>query len=230
MNKAVEFSSVLDVVPLALLPEPHLMTSAEFEAVAVAVPLVNHGRQWEVFVNDKSLGFSDGASIKDAVIDVHKREVNNALYWNSIEPDAMPEWIKEKAAMPPDHVLAEYPDLQEKFADVIRDVAAKEAAAGELTPVYLPAAEYEKQYLPNPRFNEPTPVVSAGMYVGKIMAIDGNLVGQKAGRDPNVLIWHDRTNLQGGADLKIHDVVDINYKDGVGVVGGLGVEGKDRGR
>jgi len=94
---------------------PHEMTFAEFSAVAKPVKLgPNHGRQWEVFNGKESLGFADGPTEEGALRQVHKREVNNALYGN--QPDA-PAYLH--TSMPPRHVLAEYPDLQKQFAGVI---------------------------------------------------------------------------------------------------------------
>lgn len=76
------------------------------------------------------------------------------------------------------------------------------------------------------------PLAFSGLHSGPIKALAGNLVGQKTGRDPNVLTWHERANLQGGADLKIDDMADIKYSGGVGAVSvrGQGVEGAGVGR
>jgi len=94
---------------------PHELTFAEFSAVANPVKLgPDHGRQWEVFNGKESLGFADGPTEEGALRQVHKREVNNALYGN--QPDA-PAYLH--TSMPPAHVLAEYPDLQKQFAGVI---------------------------------------------------------------------------------------------------------------
>lgn len=60
---------------------PHRMSISQFSAVAHAQSLGSgHGRKWEVFVGPHSLGFSDGRSQADAVVDVHRRCVSNALY------------------------------------------------------------------------------------------------------------------------------------------------------
>lgn len=88
------------------------MSRNAFIQVAQATELVNHGRNWEVFLNGCSLGFADG-SREAALAQVHQREVNNALYANS--PDA-PSWMH--AVMPSAEVLAEYPDVLKRFPDV----------------------------------------------------------------------------------------------------------------
>ena len=44
----------------------HELTNDEFLKVAVANPLINHGRKWEVFVGNQSFGFSDGDTAGDA--------------------------------------------------------------------------------------------------------------------------------------------------------------------
>lgn len=93
---------------------PHELTSAEFASIARAVKLENHGRQWEVFFGNKSLGFCDSPSAPAALNEAHLREVNNALYSNS--PDT-PEFM-EKLSMPSDRVLAEYPELRVTFAEM----------------------------------------------------------------------------------------------------------------
>jgi len=87
------------------------LTRDEFMKVAVATPLVNHGRKWEVFVGEQSYGFSDGETAGDAIIEAHKREVNNALYSLSTENTG----AVDVKTLPPLRVLNEYPDLVEKF-------------------------------------------------------------------------------------------------------------------
>lgn len=98
------------------------MSLAMFVQAATAIQLVNHGRNWEVFLNGCSLGFADG-SLEDALAQVHEREVNNALYANS--PDA-PEWMK--ADMPSTAVLAEYPHVAARFPDVLALASSHQAA------------------------------------------------------------------------------------------------------
>lgn len=99
---------------------PQLMTFNEFVQVAKVIPLENHGQRWEVVVGEKSYGFSDAESPEGAFLEVHRREVNNALWSQSAAnpPGGMPV-----EAMPTDRVLDEYPDLKIKFADVLERVA-----------------------------------------------------------------------------------------------------------
>jgi hypothetical protein len=89
------------------------MSFGEFAQAAQATQLLVHGRRWEVSLNGSSLGFADG-SLQAALVQVHERAVNNALYANS--PDA-PEWTK--ADMPSAEVLAEYPHVADRYADVL---------------------------------------------------------------------------------------------------------------
>ncbi len=97
---------------------PHELTFAEFADIAHAEKLgPGHGRQWEVFYGRQSLGFADGPAIKGAYRQAHQREVNNALYDN--QPGAFRPQDCQPKTMPPSHVLAEYPELQTKFAEVI---------------------------------------------------------------------------------------------------------------
>ncbi|SCC95821.1 hypothetical protein THIX_90596 [Thiomonas sp. X19] len=105
---------------------PHELTFAEFADIAHAEKLgPGYGRQWEVFYGRQSLGFADGPAIEGAYRQAHEREVNNALYDNrsgAFRPnDAAPK------TLPPSHVLAEYPDLQTKFAEVIAQSQPAEA-------------------------------------------------------------------------------------------------------
>lgn len=76
----------------------------------------------------------------------------------------------------------------------------------------------------------PKPVL-AGVHCGTITKIVGDLLGQKTGRDPDILTWHARANLKG-LNLKVQDNVEIEYAHGVGTVKVLGVEvsGKSVGR
>lgn len=94
--------------------QAHMMVSTQFVALASAQSLSNHGRFWEVFFNGCSLGFSDSPTSGEAIKDAHKREVNNALYSRTTEAlNHLPTMD-----MPPPEVMAEYPDLVKKFADV----------------------------------------------------------------------------------------------------------------
>lgn len=94
---------------------PAQMTIEEFSQIAMAVPLVDHGRRWEVFVGQQSYGFSDAATSVAAVLDAHEREVNNALYSRSTDNTG----IVDVQAMPPERVLSQYPELQTKFSDTV---------------------------------------------------------------------------------------------------------------
>ncbi|QHF00422.1 hypothetical protein LCG56_28950 (plasmid) [Pseudomonas cannabina pv. alisalensis] len=93
---------------------PHLLTQSEFIATAQAVPLVNHGRKWDVRMGNYN-SFSDADTAEAALIDAHHGAVNNALYFN--QEDA-PE-IPNKPSVPTAEVLASYPDLIEQYADVL---------------------------------------------------------------------------------------------------------------
>ena len=97
------------------------MSFGEFVQAATATQLLNHGRDWEIFLHGCSLGFADG-NLEAALAQAHEREVNNALYANS--PGA-PEWIK--AAMPSIAVLAEYPQVAARFPDVLAMVGGQQA-------------------------------------------------------------------------------------------------------
>lgn len=59
--------------------------------------------------------------------------------------------------------------------------------------------------------------VNKGTYVGPIVAVDGNMIGQKTGRDPSQLTWHDASKLNG-RKLGKDDMAEISYANGVGMV------------
>lgn len=86
--------------------QPHEMKLSEFAAQAVVEQLENHGRKWNVTLGEYS-AFSDAATSADAVADVHRAAVNNALYLNSSKNSEG----SIAATMPPLPVLFEYPGL-----------------------------------------------------------------------------------------------------------------------
>ena len=88
------------------------MTFSEFSKIAFAVQLHNHGRKWEVYVGATAIGFSDASNADDAKRDIHKAEINNALYFNDLDVDNF-----DKIPLPSAAALNEYPDLFEKFPE-----------------------------------------------------------------------------------------------------------------
>ncbi|ABM44348.1 MULTISPECIES: zincin-like metallopeptidase domain-containing protein [Burkholderiales] len=95
--------------------QPHELTLAQFASQATAQELMNHGRKWEVRHGDYS-AFSDAATAEEAIADVHRGAVNNALYLNTPESRSA---NLPGSSFPPAAVLAEYPDLVEKFPDAV---------------------------------------------------------------------------------------------------------------
>ena len=71
-----------------------------------------------------------------------------------------------------------------------------------------------------------TPFITQGEFFGRILDVADGMAVQRINRTDTVR--HDVSRRS--AAVKEGDVVDIKYKDGVGVVGGLGIDGKDRGR
>jgi uncharacterized protein GlcG (DUF336 family) len=59
--------------------------------------------------------------------------------------------------------------------------------------------------------------VATGQHFGPIMKIEGALVGQKTGRDPERLSWHDAARLKGGVPA-VGEWAEIGYSNGVGTV------------
>lgn len=96
---------------------PQHMLFSEFAGLAKVTKLVNHGRSWEVFLFERSLGFCDGPTEGGAIKQAHTREVNNALYAHTA---GAPECIQTE--LPTVQVLAEYPALRDLFPDVVHKV------------------------------------------------------------------------------------------------------------
>lgn len=93
---------------------PQHLTQREFLAAATATKLINHGRDWEVFLHGQSLGFADGERTQ-ALIQAHQAAVNNALYFNEDPANLMSFVPKEKAELPTQLVVIDYPGLVRKF-------------------------------------------------------------------------------------------------------------------
>ncbi len=93
----------------------HELTLAQFSLIAKVTALENHGRKYEVSGFGEH-AFSDAATPDEAVRDVHRAMVNNALYWNERGLDKdVPSSEQMTVSMPPSEVVAEYPQLREKF-------------------------------------------------------------------------------------------------------------------
>jgi len=129
---------------------PHELTFAEFSTVVTAQKLgPDHGRGWAIFNGSAQrgelMGYADGSTLKGALRQVHLRAVNNALYDhmpNAVRPPGM-----EPKSMPPQRVLDEYPDLQTRYASVIKEhrqmLAKEDRKAAEYREMAEPSA-YEK--------------------------------------------------------------------------------------
>lgn len=102
---------------------PQHLDYAAFSTMATVTVLTNHGRNFEVFLNGRSLGFADGVCKEDALRQAHRREVNNALYANNEE---VPEFAR--IPIPSWNALQAYPDLERVFPKAWKLVAAPIAA------------------------------------------------------------------------------------------------------
>ena len=56
-----------------------------------------------------------------------------------------------------------------------------------------------------------------GSHVGPIVGVEGDLVAQKTGRDPNKIAWHALSSLRGQVP-QLGEMAEIDYADGVGVI------------
>lgn len=59
--------------------------------------------------------------------------------------------------------------------------------------------------------------VDKGLHIGPVMAIKDGMIGQKTGRDPNKLVWHEISKLEGKVP-EIGEMVEIGYNKGKGKV------------
>lgn len=196
------------------IDETHQLSRGEFALVANAVPLENHGRRWEIYVGERSFGFSDAATADAAITDAHYGVVNNALWSRSFENASGNMPVK---SMPSERVLQDYPDLKEKFADVFESEAAQ-----EVTILNVPFKEKEKAkalgakwdrqnttwYVPAGENSEPftkwiRPAVTEKTDSSNESAVDNNLVNpQKPAQERQYLAvpYDDRiTAKEAGA-------------------------------
>ena len=60
-------------------------------------------------------------------------------------------------------------------------------------------------------------VADKGMHIGPVVAIKDGMIGQKTGRDPNKLVWHEISKLQGKVPA-IGEMAEIGYANGQGKV------------
>lgn len=95
-------------------PAAYELTFAQFAAQAVAEKLTNHGRRWNVTLHGRDSCFSDADTQEQALRDAHRSAINNALYFNL--PDSPS--FGDKPSIPPAEVLAEYPDVVERFPEL----------------------------------------------------------------------------------------------------------------
>ena len=96
----------------AVLKPIHQMTLVEFLAIAITKKLIDHGRAFEVFVGERSLGFADGPEA-EALALVHRREVNNAL-WLFETGDVVPD-PGLRSQLPSMTALRDHPELVARF-------------------------------------------------------------------------------------------------------------------
>lgn len=112
-----------------VVQQPHEMRLEDFAALASAEALENHGRKWVVRMGKDFHAFSDAATADQAVADVHRGQVRNALYFN--EP-GIAEELNVNVSFPPAYVLAQYQDLA---AEYVANVEAFEKAQANSQPI-----------------------------------------------------------------------------------------------
>lgn len=115
-----------------LLP-PQELSPQEYAEIATVRRLFNHGRQYEVEFTGRGFGFSDAADPLSAVLDDHRRQVNNAVYAHSADESG----LMAGTVFPSERALAPYPELKLRFADVFaaREVVSEGVFFGEILSV-----------------------------------------------------------------------------------------------
>jgi len=116
------------------IDDAYKLSLEAFASKAKAIRNHDHPRKWTVYFGEVEWkdgfghihrkpdhAFSDADTRRDAIVDVHRISVSNALYENT--PEGRERMLRmgfEPAWFPPRHVLALYPDLVERFPDAIQ--------------------------------------------------------------------------------------------------------------
>lgn len=119
--------------PIAVELKPaHEVTYAEFAKNARAERLHPEGNDWHVNYGQKVVAVGEGQTAEAAIRHSHEVEVSRALWGNSEHApwarDPASTAMGQKPSIPPAEVLAEYPQLVEKFAEVLKAQPARAQA------------------------------------------------------------------------------------------------------
>lgn len=133
-----------------ILPAPHLCTPERFAGYARAVPS-DTGRRWEVRWPEVSgygmnYTFSDAATAPEAVRDAHRIIINSSLHHATGGGIRQPD----REQLPPQEVLAYYPDLAKRYLPSGQTPADKFQAAKDSyvrQTLTLPPAKQERRRL-----------------------------------------------------------------------------------
>lgn len=93
---------------------PHRLTLAQFLELGDALPVEGNPRSWEVS-HGRFLTWAVADSAESALRQIHRREVEISLKWNSTgssEGGYLP-------TMPTEDVLNDYPDLKVTYAEIL---------------------------------------------------------------------------------------------------------------
>lgn len=228
--------------PLSLEVNKHQGVRAAYEQMRTDDPAaareiekyLEHKRLYEAYPEIANIKAGQSPGMSSLVYDDNDPMVQE--WWDSIEKrDSAPEsreWAilsraivhieKNPVVMP---AFNQYERLageaEARLTQARIDMTPQERAEGyPLDDLLIPVASHAVK---SP--SHKTPLANDGFHVGKVLDIaDGNVV-QKTGRSSNEVVRHLVSTLS--AKVEIGDVVEIAYKDGVGVVAGRGV-GKER--
>ncbi|WP_116827088.1 MULTISPECIES: hypothetical protein [Pseudomonas syringae group] len=96
---------------------PHRLTLAQFLEHGDALPVVGNPRSWEVS-HGRFLTWAEADSAEAALRQIHRREVESALKWNSTG-SSVGGYLP---SMPTRDVLNDYPDLKVDFVEILTGV------------------------------------------------------------------------------------------------------------
>lgn len=156
-------------------------------------------------------------------------EKNKASYFATVEDDLgnrrtvwgkdLQRSLSEAGAKPGDTISLQENGRKHVEVDVLEadgSLARKPAErVNWVTTVLSKAAAMEQD---NGRPAEPV-VADSGLHLGPIVKIEDGRVAQKSGRDPNKLVWHDVSKLDGELPA-IGEWAEIHYSQGKGRVKG----------
>jgi antirestriction protein ArdC/phage/plasmid primase-like uncharacterized protein len=195
--------------------QPHALTLEQYQKQVTVEALENHGRKYSVQLDHRYTGFSDAETPEDAVKDVHRAAVWNALLMPALGAHSFVD-------PPPPHVLADYPGITEEVAAAAlpppEALNAAYAKAAEAEAVFTAETERaygaeasEKRYLPK----HDDPAVQAAAEAKKAADAELHAITQhvRAERASGAPVEHTPAENHMRAEQRIDLIVPYKEKD-----------------